>query len=557
MAIATRRDCCSLRSRKFPGFFWVLPLLLVLPALSLWAAEGTAHLTFQKVMPGHDKEQVYVIRRGDTIGRIVRKLGWQVPRRYGEIRQLNPHIPDLNRIYPGQQLLLPGPGEQRSPAGDAPEVSNYTVKKGDSITRIIISELHAKPSEVGKIVRSLKQLNPEVANFNTIYPGQVIKIPRGSQTGGDNDDLLSAPAKSADDEKPPAMKSSAPDHYLPAIRYVVEQLNGTVITSGNHYIPLPESGQVTVDCTAIPVVELGDGTTMLLDFPGRMPVALAALIQSHWKNYHVVKIVPGQPLAAVLQEILRFSPSFQMVKVKTPLSFDDTPHVKLSLDWLITKKLPSGSVSSQLGLIFAANKSQLLPSSGIAKYALKKGINVCEILGDKVQTNIPEPAEIPPLPQIKGVNNDELLTNFLVYLGLDPLPSREVKIFASRQDGFDLAINAEHLMKMGDTTLLITKNTFPQEFSERLKQQGITAFYAAPGATKIALLEDVLTALAIPYQFSLFVLPPPQEPTRVSVSFPALKIAGAKGATYLIDYGMDREIYELLAGHWKLNMIGY
>ena len=551
--ICSREGCYSLRSRKFPLFFWVLSLLLVLPAVSLWATDGTAHLTFRKAILSKDNEKVYIIRSGDTIARIVRKLGWPATRRYKEIKQLNPHLPDLNRIYPGQKLLLPHPEQQEGATGGAPGVINYTAKKGDSLTRIIISELQARPTELAKILRLIKQTNPEVADLNKIYPGQVIKFTRG----GDSGQLpLSTPAD-AKEEKVLAMKAPATEKYLPIIRHVIEQLNGKVITNGNHYIPLPESGQVSIDCATIPVVELGDGTTILLDFAGRLPDALASIIQVHWKNYHIVKFAGGQDIASVLQKIILSSPSFQMVKVGTPLSFDDLPQVKLSLDWLITRKSAPGSAFSQLGLIFAADKSQLLPSPAIFKYALKKGIRICEILGDKVQAGAPDTAEIPPLPQIKGGSNDELLYNFLVYLGLGPLPNREVKIFDSRKDGFDLAIKAEYMMQMGGKTILITKNKLPQQFSERLKQEGMTSFSPAPGATKISILQGVLAALDIPSQFAIFSLPPPQEKTRVNVSFPALQIVGEKGSTYLIDYEIGKEIYELLTGHWKLNMMRY
>lgn len=539
-------------------FLWVLPLLLVWPDLSAWAAEGTAYLDFQKAVPSHDKEQIYIIRNGDTIARIVRKLGWATPRRYRVIRQLNPHIPDLNKIYPGQKLLLPPPGEPRGAASDDLEVSNYKAKKGDSLTRIIRSELQSEPTELAIILRSIKQLNPEVTNFNKIYPGQIIKIPRARRAGGDVDKLaLPAPAPSAGDEKPLSLTLAVAEKYLPVIRHIIELLNGTVITSGNYFIPLPDSGQVTIDCTAIPVIELGDGTTVLLDFAGRLPGEVATVIHSHWKNYHLVKGISGKNMASLLQEIILFSPSFQMAKAAQPLSLDGIPQVKLTLDWLITKKSPSGGAFSQLGLIFAADKSQLLPSSSLVKYALKKGVNICEILGDKVQVRIPDATDLPPLPQIKGVANDDLLYNFLVYLGLEPLPDREVKIYDSQKDGFNLAVKAEYMMKMGGKSLLITKNKLPPQLSDKLKQEGMTSFSPVPGATKLSMLEGVLAALEIPYQFALFSLPPPPEKTRINVSFSALKIDGEKGPSYLIDYDLDREIYEFLTVQRKLNLMRY
>jgi len=530
---------------------FLLPLLLAGPAVSLGAAEeeATAHLTFQKAVPRIDNKQIYIIRKGDTIARILKKLGWGAPR-YRVIKQLNPDITDLNHIHPGQQLVLTRPGEPSGVVGDAVEVSNYTTKQGDSLSRII-TELHAERTEAIKIFRVIKQLNPEIADFNKIHPGQNIKIPRGRLPS-------STPAKNGEDEKALAAKPPTKEHYLAVIRQVIEQLQGAVISIGNHYIPLPESGQVTVDCAIVPIIELGEGTTIMLDQEGRLPDALAGIIQASWKNYHVVRIASGQSIASVLQEILRFSPSLQMVKMDSPVSFDDTPQVKLSLDWLITRQLPSGSAVPQLGLIFAADKSQLLPSSSIRTYALKKGIAICEILEDKVQAGgIPAPAEIPQLPQIKGGTNDELLSNFLVYLGFDALPERDVKIFDSRKDGFDLSIKAEYLMKMGDKILVITKNKLPQQFSERLKQKGMASFYPAPGATRTTILGGVLTAFDIPHQFAIFSLPPAEEKTRVHVSFSALKIAREKAVTYLIDYGIERELYELLAVQWKLNMMRY
>jgi len=553
MAILRREGCYLLSSRRFIRLFWSLPLLFAVVPFPLLAAEGTAHLTFQKAVPRLDNQQVYIIKNGDTIARIVRRLGRAAPP-YSDIRQQNPHIPDLNRIYPGQKLILTR--EQIGIAGDAAKISNYTAKKGDSIARIIISELSAKPAEQVKMLRSIKQLNPDVTNFNKIYPGQILKIPRNPDAGDSDQLARSTPTKSADDEKTPVLPFA--EKYLSIIRHVVEQLNGTVLISGNYYIPLPESGQVTVDCATIPVVELGDGTTILLDFAGRLPDDLARIIQSHWKNYHLVKVVSSRGIASVLQEIIVSSPSFKMVKIETPLSFDDVPQVKLSLDWLITRKgLSESKPSSQLGLIVAAEKSQLLPSSSIVEYVKKKGINVCQILGDKVQAYTPLPAESTPLPQLKGTTNDELLYNLFVYLGLEPLRDREVNIFDSRKDGFDLAIKAEYLVKSGGKTLLITKNKLPPQFSEKLKQEGITPFYLAPGATKISMLEGVLTALAIPSQFAVFSLPPLQEKSRVHVSFAALKIAGERSSSYLVDYDMDKQIYELLAVHWKLNIIGY
>lgn len=373
------------RSLKYYHYFSLLPLLLVVPASSISAAEGTAHLIFQKAALRTDNQKIYIIRKGDSIDRLARKLGWTAPY-YRIIKQLNPHITDLNRIFPGQRLILTPPDEQASTVGNVPEVINYTAKEGDSITSIILYELQANPSEALRILRLIKQLNPEVTDLNRIYPGQIIKIPRARHNVSDSGrPLAPSPAKSSEKGTALVMPPPPTERYLTLIRQVIGKLNGTVTASGNHYIPLPESGQVVIDCALVPVVELADGTTILLDHAERMPDVLAGIIQWNWKNYHLVKIASGQSIASILQEIVRFSPSFQMVKIDRPPYFENSPQVQLSMDWLITKKSPDGSEYPQLGLIFADNKSQLVPTAPIVTCAMKEGINICQIIGDTVQ----------------------------------------------------------------------------------------------------------------------------------------------------------------------------
>ena len=43
-------------------------------------------------------------------------------------------------------------------------------------------------------------------------------------------------------------------------------MNGSLITAGKYYIPISEVGQVTIDCSTIPIVEMDDGSSIFLDF---------------------------------------------------------------------------------------------------------------------------------------------------------------------------------------------------------------------------------------------------------------------------------------------------
>ena len=106
----------------------------------------------------------YRVRKGDTIGRIARRHGvsQKALMRANKIR-------DPRKLRSGQKLIIPG-GHTKDPGRTkASRVAyrTYTVKKGDSLTRI--AKKH------GASLKDLRRLNPKLKN--TIYPGQKIKVP--------------------------------------------------------------------------------------------------------------------------------------------------------------------------------------------------------------------------------------------------------------------------------------------------------------------------------------------------------------------------------------------
>ncbi len=536
------------------GVILAFPVLLAGPLL---AAEGTAHLVFQKkalVKPAfRNRHQTYIVKRGDTLLRIIRKLGGEPPK-YDEIKRLNPHVPNLNRIYPGQQLVLTSPGTQLESKDNTAKTMAYQVQKGDSLTRIIVSVLGARPPATAKIFRSIKHLNPAVTNLNKIFPGQLLTLPVSK--GGDVVGEMPPPAA---DNVPeggyPLLKiSEQTESRLRLLEQIVKELNGTLLTSGNYHIPLPAAGQLTLDCGTIPVAELDDGTTVILDIAGRLPDELAKIIRTRWRNYHLVKFPADADVVSVLREIILPS-TYRMEKLAEPLSLGYDSRIKLYPDWLIARKESAGSKPRQWGLFFVADKSRLLPPR-LVSYAKKEGLIICEILGDKLQGKPAESLPLPPLQDLRAGSTGEELANILIALGFDPLPGKEIKIFDTQEDGFNLSIRAEYLVKIANKAVIILKNELPPQFADILKKEGMEPFYLSP-APKRNLLESLLTALEIPHQFALYALPAEAEKSGFRVFFPALKMEGAKETSYLIDFDMNHEVYELLADHGRLKIVRY
>ncbi len=103
---------------------------------------------------------VHVVRRGENLTSIARYYGVDV---YALARANN--IYNLNRIYPGQRLVIPG-GSTTPPSTP----TYYTVRRGDTLSAIA--------ARYGTTIWQLMQWN-NLSNANFIYSGQVLRVSGG------------------------------------------------------------------------------------------------------------------------------------------------------------------------------------------------------------------------------------------------------------------------------------------------------------------------------------------------------------------------------------------
>lgn len=99
----------------------------------------------------------YVVQRGDTL-RIL-AIRWNVS--IFDILAVNSQIKNVNVIYAGQVINIPGTGGSAS-------AKYYTVQRGDTLR--IIANIY------GTTIYNLLVLNPQIWNANLIYPGMVIRV---------------------------------------------------------------------------------------------------------------------------------------------------------------------------------------------------------------------------------------------------------------------------------------------------------------------------------------------------------------------------------------------
>ncbi len=103
-------------------------------------------------------DTTYVVRYGDTL--------WRIARFYGTtpaaIQNANPKITNINLIYAGEVLVIPG---NIGTGGQG----NYIIQYGDTLFGI--ARRH------GTTVAAIRAINPQIVNPNRIYAGHRLAIP--------------------------------------------------------------------------------------------------------------------------------------------------------------------------------------------------------------------------------------------------------------------------------------------------------------------------------------------------------------------------------------------
>ena len=104
------------------------------------------------------KETIYTVKSGDTLAKIAAKYNTT----YQKLAEYN-GISNPNLIYVGQKIKIPS-------ASNSVAYTVYTVKSGDTLAKIA--------AKYGVSLDAVKKANPQIKNYNLIYPGDKINIPQ-------------------------------------------------------------------------------------------------------------------------------------------------------------------------------------------------------------------------------------------------------------------------------------------------------------------------------------------------------------------------------------------
>lgn len=574
--------------------FWRVLVLCVLSTTLFYSQalsnEDTAQLTFSKTAVPKKNYQTYTVQKGDNLSTIIRKLPGiiekDIPRYYKMTKELNPDIADLNRLHVGQTLVLPENGvavseektaasDSKTPASKASGLQTYQVKKGDSLIRIVRRKLHIKTG-TQKMLLEIQSLNPNIKNLNYIYIGQIIRLPDGQTV------LKSVPVNATQnpaiipEEKvsaippgeglPVAEKKAVeakesiflpPAKRLAVIKHIITQMNGSMITSGNYYLPISKTEQLTIDCSIIPVVELDDRTTIFLDLGNRSNRHLNKMISERWSNYQLVKIDDKDDIIIILKKIFNKNKTYEVTKAQKPFSLGSQPVMEVMVDWVIAKKDASTSPSKTQGLRVVYENNALLPRA-IVNYARQHSLIITEISPGKGLVGKPEEIySLPAMTILPTSSAKDFASALLSSLNIQGESDADIRVFNIAKDGFNLSIKTDIIVTRGEKKTLIFSRDLPPQFVNILQKAGNELIFISNQEDPAKNMEKILRGFNFVFTSGYFTfsgLDKNQPP--YNFGFNGTKIKTDKDI-YIVNFDFNPDMRGLLQETWSASILRY
>jgi len=359
----------------------------------------------------------YVVKKDDWVFKLFRQKGeisnTDFPEFLRIFKRLNPHINDIDRIRPGQHIVIPLKKvdqdelpEQSSGVVTIPYLTNvalpedatknsteYRVKKGDCVS-ILISQKYGNygtPSyqEGEKLFRLM---NPQIENLNLIYAGQIVRLPdqknqnqAQSQPPLDTEATQKIPERDRldssvkFDEKIP-FTSSVNNQQEPSdspLSKVASVLDAKLFNKGNYYLPRHGQEDYKVDLSQTPFIKLEDGKRVFFTSGDENQISDIEILKSFWKDMVIVNVTPDDSIEKVFDSVFG---SLEGDVIKHRLSFSDHGmEVEVKGKWIIEKPGKNGEAIRHLCITVIDDVKERTPQS-IIRYLDQNNIIIKEIL---------------------------------------------------------------------------------------------------------------------------------------------------------------------------------
>ena len=476
----------------------------------------------------------YVVQKNDWVLKIFKQRGEIAHEDFPEFlrifKRINPHIQDIDRVRPGQAVMIPLrklkqgtlPGQSSGivtipfvTISSAPEAVkthsvSYEVQKGDCVSVIIARRFGAFGSAAYREgIKLFKLVNPEVEDLDLIYAGQMVHVPDpalrdqpwypslfgqadGAGAGGGFDRSMQPEPETT---PPPGATDSEDPSASPMMR-VAAILNAKFLNKGKLYFPRPGQDDFEIDLSQLPMLELKDGTRVVFLSDEDPYEAEVKMITSFWDDVKVVRVPSEASTEQVFNSIFD---SLAVGSINDGLSFSDQGiTVESRGKWIIKEPSATNENARKVCISLIESPGQRTPES-IRRYLEQHDIIVKDVLtGQGSNTTLKQPSA-PSIDEVVTINPSDrrsMVKDFIMAMGYQYAPNVSISFPYA---GMQIKAVSNLVAKPNHRPLLIDFGDFYGESLSAIKESGFDIIQIKSEDNFATIIQTLLSALGLSY----------------------------------------------------------
>jgi len=358
----------------------------------------------------------YVVQKNDWILKVFKKKGEIAYRDFREFlkifRRINPHIKNVNRIRPGQYILIPlrkiplgsWHGQSsgtvtipfvtliNSPESTGMRATAYVIRKGDCVSMLVSRVFGAYGTASYRHgIQLFRRLNPTIVDLDRVYAGQTVYLPvRGTEM------MIREPATAAGSPETPSMSGhrgfSGP--ALPreekiktasGLMQVASVLDARLLDRGVYYFPRHADSDLKLDLSQFPVMVFKDGTRILFRGENGPEAPWSESANFFWKNLNVVDVSSDASMDKILASVMKV---LKVEDKSKSLRFSDQGvSVDIRGKWIIQGRSTGEDRNRRICITLINSPEERTPPS-IVRYLEQHDIILREVLRGKGEMTV-------------------------------------------------------------------------------------------------------------------------------------------------------------------------
>ena len=425
------------------------------------------------------KTEAYAVKSGDTLSEILATRGVpkaERPRYLSAVREINPSIRDVNRIFAGRTVYLPTEEYFGEPPQARAEVAAASVPPPAPAEPVPPPAEGKPPTEdlSGTMLTADVPPSPGEEGAPGGKPGAELKAPKGPapeapvvETGkrGKETDLAAPPGRTP---------------YRGLLSDIFNALGEKWIERGTMYLPIPAGGEVVIRLEEFPIVRFSRGAEALLDFRGGLPQRVRDAITGTWPHIRVVPLAGETGANGMIDRILGAS-GYHSVKegLSRPLVIGETVSVSVPARWIV-QRTDQSLLSGDLVLVMEVPERPGEVVLSVLRYARRVGIRVLPYAADPntaegflVGLGEEEQAATPVALAVPAAGGLPAVDFALSFLGIPAREGERLRIGGQRE-GFQLVVQPERVFEGGGRKYVVDTGKMTPPIRALLKESGYT-----------------------------------------------------------------------------------